>query len=32
MLEVTRIEKKRLPNTLFTIPETYTKMQPPARR
>lgn len=32
MLEVTKIEKKRLPNTLFTIPETYTKMQPPARR
>ncbi|MBY0488343.1 MAG: DUF4412 domain-containing protein [Gemmatimonadaceae bacterium] len=32
-LEVTKIEKKRLPNTLFTIPESYTRMQaPPARR
>jgi hypothetical protein len=32
MLEVVKIEKKRLANTLFTIPENYTKMQPPARR
>lgn len=32
MLEVTRIEKKRLANTLFSIPENYTKMQAPARR
>jgi hypothetical protein len=31
-LEVTKIEKKRLPNTLFTIPESYTRMQAPDRR
>lgn len=31
-LEVTKIEKKRLANSLFTIPENYTKMQIPTRR
>ncbi len=31
-LEVIKIEKKRLANSLFTIPENYTKMQVPTRR
>ena len=31
-MEVTRIEKKRLDNTLFSVPEHYTRMQMPQRR
>ena len=31
-LEVTKVERKRLSNELFTIPESYTKMTMPAGR
>ncbi len=32
MLEVTKIEKKKLSDALFTIPSNYTKMAGPSRR
>lgn len=31
-MEVTRIERKRLPPALFEVPPAYVKMTPPARR
>lgn len=32
VLEVTKVEKKRLANNLFAVPENYTKMDAPTRR
>lgn len=32
VFEVTKVEKKRLANTLFSIPDNYTKMAAPTRR
>jgi hypothetical protein len=31
-LEVTRVERRRLANSLFSVPESYTKMAMPTRR